>query len=280
MFKTTTAFLFCASVLIAQENLSLSQQLQDIDKEEESLLSSLNQIKEDRELIVLTQSNMENNTIEKEVVQNNEVAEKRFAQVVNELETIQNEVEEEKKSEEIKTKQALMVMQEKKALEESALAKQRIDQKKMAELFLVEKNKFDKIESDNRKVQEHARQRDEALEKEAKKMEETVRAELHKKAEAKKMAALFLIEKKKYDKKEAQINKAEVSKKIKPKKRASSKKSSAKKKKEAQAKKTREANALRKKQEVAKREAIKKAEAARANEKNTGFDHLNSILGS
>ena len=59
MYKITTTFLFCASLLMAQENLSLNQKLQNIDKEEESLLASFKEIREKRELQELNDENTE-----------------------------------------------------------------------------------------------------------------------------------------------------------------------------------------------------------------------------
>ena len=87
----------------------------------------------------------------------------------------------------------------------------------MAALFLSEKEKYDKTERDKREVQEkldlaranviaQSAKLDVAIEEAAHEMEASVREEMRKRADAKKMAEAFLIEKKKYDEKEANAN--------------------------------------------------------------------------
>jgi len=163
MFKITTTLLFCASLLVAQENLSLTQKLQQIDKEEEKLLSSFNQVKAKSESQVLEGSQVENRILLAQNTMKNENDAKRFEQVASDLEAVQKEVVEEKAS------------------EETAMDKQRAHQEKMAALFLAEKKKYDEKEL---QIAHEA-----ALD--------------NKREHQKKMAAQFLVEKKKYDDKEA-----------------------------------------------------------------------------
>lgn len=202
MFKITTTLLFCASLLLAQDKISLSQQLQQIDKEEEQLLSLFNEIREERELRELEDDPMD----EPETVENNtEIDDKRFEQVESELENIQNEVEEEKKLE-------AMRLKEKKIQEEIQAKKELLAQQKLEEEKKLEAAK--KLKEEQRLAAEKQQREKERLAAEKQMREQEKLAVNHvnlnahddgldeQRAYQKKMAAQFLAEKEKYDKAE------------------------------------------------------------------------------
>jgi hypothetical protein len=117
----------------------------------------------------------------------------------------------------------------------------------MAELFLIEKEKYDKIERDEREAQQKLDKAKANVTQQAQLADKKTKEKARKKAEAKK--------------------------------RAARKKAAAKKKKEAQAKKVREEKSLQEKQTAVKKAETEKS-AEESNNEKTGFDHLNAILGS